>query len=82
MASLMDRAPKAAQKLQSKGGECNKLYVPELKAIAFWFFYRDFTGGNTTILKKLLISLNIIIRPWRQPMSLHFLYRSRIILLR
>ena len=44
MANIMDLAPKAAQKLLIKGGECNKLYVPELNAITFWFFYTEVTG--------------------------------------
>ena len=64
MASLMDRAPKAAQKLQSKGGECNKLYVPELRSINFWIFFREVTGINATIVKTFLM----------QPSRLHFLY--------
>ena len=49
---MMDLAPKAAQNNQSKGGNCNKIYVPELKAIAFCFFCRYFTGINSTIMKK------------------------------
>ena len=43
---------KAAQKLRIKGGDCNKLYFPELKAIYFLFFYNDATGRKSTIVKK------------------------------
>ena len=52
MAAMMDLSPNDAQKLWSKGGDCNKLYVPKLRAIAFWFFYREVTGKNSTIVKK------------------------------
>ena len=52
MAAMMDPDTKAAQKLWSKGGDRNKLYVPKLRAIAFWFFYREVTGKNSTIVKN------------------------------
>ena len=52
MAAMTDLYPKAAQKLRSKSGDYNKLYVPKLKAIYFWLFYIEVTGRNSTIVKK------------------------------
>ena len=52
MATMMDLDPKAAQKLQSKGGDLNKLYATEPKAIYFWFLYREVTGINSIFAKK------------------------------
>ena len=52
MAAMTDLSPKAAQKLRSKSGDYNKLYVPKLKAIYFWLFYIEVTGRNSTIVKK------------------------------
>ena len=52
MSDIMYFDPKAEQKIWSKGGDCNKLYVPKLKAISLWFFYRKVTGINPTIVKK------------------------------
>ena len=52
MADMMDLSPKAAQKLWSKGGDCNKLYVNKVRATSFWFFYKEANGRNYTILKK------------------------------
>ena len=48
MADMMDLAPKDAQKLRSKGGNYNKLYVTKLKTIYFWFFYREVNGRRST----------------------------------
>ena len=48
---MMDLAPKSAQKLWIEVGECSKIYVPELKAIVLWFFYKDITGRKPTIVK-------------------------------
>ena len=53
MASVMDLAPKAANNLRSKGGDCKKIYVPKLKEIYFWLFYKEVTGIKSTIVKKL-----------------------------
>ena len=52
MATVTNLAKKTAQKLQSKGSDCNKLYVTKIKAIDFWFFYRDITGINSTVAKE------------------------------
>ena len=62
MAALIDLAPKDTKKLRSKGGDCNKLYVTELKAIYFWLYYKEFNGKSSTILIFFLISLNIVLR--------------------
>ena len=51
LADMMDLAPKAAQKLWRKGGDRNKLYVTKIKAISFWFLYREVTGRKSTIVK-------------------------------
>ena len=83
MYAMMDLSPKAANKLQIKGGDCNKIYVPKLKAIAFlWIFFREVTGRNSTMVKKFLISLKIILRTSRQPKSLHLINTSMMIILR
>ena len=50
MAVMMVFTPKFVQNILSKGGDCNKLYITELKAIYFWYFYREVTGINPTIL--------------------------------
>ena len=49
---MVDLAPKAPQKLLSKSGDCNQLYVTKLKAIDSWFFHKEFTGRKSTIVKK------------------------------
>ena len=82
MASVMDLAPKSAQNLRSKGGDCKKIYVPKLKEIDFWLFYKEFTGIKSTIVKKFMISLKIILRPWIQPIRIHLLDISRVVILR
>ena len=52
MDAMMDLSPNAAHKLWSKGGECNNLYLPKLKAIYLWLFYKEVTGRKSTIVKK------------------------------
>ena len=52
MAAMMNLDTKAAQKLQSKGGDLNKLYATKPKAIYFWLLYREVTGRNSTFAKK------------------------------
>ena len=50
----MDLAPKSTQKLLIKGGEFNKIYVPQLKTIHFWLLYRKITAKKSTIVKNMI----------------------------
>ena len=52
MADMMELAPKAAQKIWSKGGDWKNLYVPKIKAIPFWFLYTEVTGRKSTMLEN------------------------------
>ena len=52
MATVTNLAKKTAQKLQSKGGDCNKLYVTKLREIDFWLFHKEVTGSNPNIVKN------------------------------
>ena len=53
MDSMINIAPKAGQMLQVIGGYCIKISVTKLKVITFWFFYKEVTGRNSIIVKKI-----------------------------
>ena len=40
------------KKLQSNGGDCNKLYVTKLREIDLWLFHKEVTGSNPNIFKN------------------------------
>ena len=45
-AALIDAAPAAVLKLQEKSGDCTKLTMPELSALAFKYFKGTVLRGN------------------------------------
>ena len=43
---------KGCTKIQSKGGDCNKIYVTKLREIDLWLFHKEVTGSNPNIFKN------------------------------
>ena len=82
MVIMMYLSPKAAQKIWSAGGYCDWIYIPEIKSINLWFFHKEVTGRKSTIRNFFLISLEIILRPWRQAMRMYLLNISSAMILR